>query len=330
MSPPAPLRVVIPGGSGQVGNILARHFYSRGDKVVVLSRRAMQAPWRVVLWDGVALGTWALELENADVVINVAGRSVNCRYNASNRREIMESRTVSTRIVGEAIDKAVHPPRVWMNASTATIYRHAFGRPMDEFAGELGGSEPDAPNAWRFSIEVAKRWEETFFSCKTLGTRKIALRSALTLSPDRGGIFDLLLRLVRFGVGGTAGSGEQFVSWIHHVDFVRAIDHLLARDEMDGVVNLAAPEPVPNREFMRTLRHAWGVKIGLPAIERMLKVGAIFLRTESELILKSRRVIPTRLVENGFRFQFPEWCRAAEDLVQHWRHGYSQQKTRRA
>jgi len=319
VTPRSPLRVVIPGGSGQVGNILARHFHSKGDEVLVLARKSLRVPWRVALWDGVNLGSWANQFENADVVINVAGRSVNCRYNAKNRREIMDSRTESTRIVGEAIRRAARPPRIWMNASTATIYRHAFDRPMDEFTGELGGHEPDAPNSWRFSIEVAKRWEETFFSISTPNTRRIALRSALTLSPDSGGIFDLLLRLVRFGFGGTASSGRQFVSWIHHLDFVHAVEHLIASDHMDGAVNLAAPEPLPNREFMRALRQAWGTPIGLPSTKWMLQLGAVLLRTETELMLKSRRVVSTRLQKDGFQFQFPDWPSAARDLVHDWR-----------
>jgi uncharacterized protein len=179
------------------------------------------APWRTVAWDGANLGDWVCELEKADVVINLTGRSVNCRYNDANRREILESRTNATRILGEAITRVAHPPSLQMNASTATIYRHALGRPMDEFTGKLGGNEPSAPSSWRFSIDVAKRWEETFFAASTPNTRKIALRSAMAKSPERGGIFDVLLRLVRFGLGGSARSGRQFVSWIHEVDFAR-------------------------------------------------------------------------------------------------------------
>ncbi len=319
MNPVRPLRIVLPGGSGQVGNILARHFCSNGHSVVVLSRRAFQAPWRVVAWDGVHLGSWVCELENADVVINLTGRSVNCRYNTANRREIIESRTRSTRVLSEAMGQVAQPPRLWMNASTATIYRHVLDRPMDEFAGELGGNEPNAPSSWRFSIDVAKRWEEAFFTSSTPNIRKIALRSAMTMSPDHGGIFDVLLHLVRFGLGGASGSGKQFVSWIHEVDYVRAIDHLIAREELDGCVNIASPGPLTNNEFMAALRHAWGRRIGLPAAEWMLEIGAVFLRTETELILKSRRVVPGRLLESGFQFRFPDWISAAQDLVQRWR-----------
>ena len=312
-------KIILPGGNGQVGTVLARHFHAQGDTVVVLARRASAAPWRIVLWDGANLGAWARELEGADLVVNLAGRSVNCRYNARNRTEIKESRVGTTNLLGEAISQLAKPPRVWMNASTATIYRHAMDRSMDEMTGEIGGNEPNAPSTWRFSIEVATGWEDAFFSTSLKNTRKVALRSAMTMSPDRGGIFDTLLNLVRFGLGGASGSGEQYVSWIHELDFVDAIEYLYEHGEIDGAVNVSSPNPLPNREFMRALRRAWGAPIGLPATKWMLEVGAIFLRTETELILKSRRVVPGRLTNSGFRFQFPEWAAAARNLVQRWR-----------
>jgi len=206
-----------------------------------------------------------------------------------------------------------------MNASTATIYRHALDRPMDEQTGEIGGNEPNAPAKWSFSIDVATSWETAFFDSVTPNTRKIALRSAVVMSPDRGGIFDKLLRLVRFGLGGTSASGMQFVSWIHDADFLGSIDYLIARDEINGVVNIASPNPLPNREFMKALREAWGSRIGLPAASWMLEIATLLLRSETELVLKSRRVIPGRLVEAGFQFQFPEWESAAQHLVSRWR-----------
>jgi len=312
-------QIVLAGGSGQVGTLLARHFHSIGHSVSVLSRRESISPWRVVHWDGMTLGDWITELDGADVVINLAGRSVNCRYNAANRREILESRTGPTRLIGEAIARLAIPPNLWINASTATIYRHALDRAMDESTGEIGGKEIDAPETWRFSIDVATSWERAFFASKTPATRKVALRSAIVLSPDRGGAFDLLLRLVRFGLGGAAGSGNQFVSWIHERDFVQAVEFLIAHEELDEAVNVASPGPLPNREFMRALRKAWGTGIRLPATEWMLAIGAFFLRTETELILKSRRVVSKRLVDAGFEFEFPAWPDAATDLVERWR-----------
>lgn len=313
------LRVALVGGSGHIGTLLARHFHQQRHEVCVLARTTFSGPWRVVAWNGVQLGDWVKTLDGADVVINLAGRSVDCRYSAANKAEILESRIRSTKILGQAIQTLSSPPSVWLNASTATIYRHAMDRPMDEETGELGGTEAGAPDTWRFSIEVAKRWEETFFATNTPNTRKVALRSAMTMSPDHGGVFDSLLRLVRFGMGGRMGSGQQYVSWIHEMDFVRAVEFLIAKKTIDGVVNVASPNPVTNEEFMKTLQQAWGIRIGLPATEQMLKIGAIFLRTETELILKSRRVVPARLLREGFTFEFPEWRAAAKALVTKWR-----------
>lgn len=312
-------RIVLAGGTGQVGTLLARHFHKQGHEVVVIARSVRPAPWRVIQWDGATLGDWTRELEGVNVLINLAGRSVNCRYNAGNRREIMESRVKSTLLLGQALTQLKDPPRLWMNASTATIYRHALDRAMDEDTGEIGGNEPDCPSSWRFSIDVATSWEEAFFSAVTPQTRKIALRSAVTLSPDRGGIFAELLWMVRFGAGGTAGSGDQFVSWIHGTDFIRAVEFLIDHEEIDGAVNVAAPSPLPNRDFMRALREAWGTWVGIPAPVPVLALAAVFLRTETELILKSRRVVPGRLLRAGFEFQFPKWPEAARDLVARWR-----------
>jgi uncharacterized protein (TIGR01777 family) len=299
------MKIVMPGGSGQVGRVLARAFVRDGHDVVVLSRRPSVQPWRVEAWDGATVGSWARALDGADVVINLAGRSVNCRYTAANRRDILESRVRSTQAVGEAIAQCACPPRVWLQASTATIYAHRYDAANDERSGKLGGEECDAPEAWRFSIDVARAWE----------TRKVLLRSAVTMSPDAGGPFDVLLALVRHGLGGPTGNGRQFVSWVHHEDVVRAVRWLIHHDEVEGVVNVASPEPLPNAEFMRVLRHAWGASIGLPARGWMLDLGAVLMRTETELVLKSRRVAPARLLDAGFEFHYPRWADAARNLV---------------
>jgi uncharacterized protein (TIGR01777 family) len=313
------MKIVIPGGSGQVGTVLARAFHHDGHDVIVLSRHPQGRPWRVVPWDGSTLDSWSKYFEGCDAVINLAGRSVNCRYTAANRQEILESRLRSTRVVGQAIAQATRPPRVWLQASTATIYSHRYDAPNDETSGLLGGQEPGAPTAWRFSIEVARAWERTFDQATTNRTRKIALRSAITMSPDVGGAFDALFGLVRHGFGGHAGDGRQFVSWIHYEDFVQAIRWLIDRDDISGIVNLAAPNPLPNADFMAILREASGARIGLPARHWMLEIGAAFLRTETELILKSRRVVPARLLDSGFTFKFPLWRDAAGDLIREWR-----------
>jgi len=221
---------------------------------------------------------------------------------------------LSTRVVGQAIAAAACKPRVWLQASTATIYAHRYDHPNDEYSGTLGGHEPDAPDTWRFSIDVARAWERTFEEAVVDGTRKVTLRSAMTLSPDAGGVFDTLLGLVRHGLGGSAGDGRQFMSWVHYEDFIAAVRWLIDRDDIEGAVNVAAPNPLPNAEFMQMLREACGVRLGLPAREWMLELGAVFMRTETELILKSRRVVPARLLEHGFKFKYPYWRDAALDL----------------
>jgi len=324
---PRPLRIVLPGGSGQVGRVLSRYFQERGHHVTVLTRLPYAETWQTVRWDGETFGPWTEYLEGSDVCINLAGRSVNCRYNAANRMAIYESRIRSTRLLGEVIGALADPPKVWLNASTATIYRHALHRPMDEVMGELGGNEMltarrRVPELWNFSIRVAKDWEAALFGAPTPRTRKVALRSAITLSPVPGNAFAVLLNLVRLGLGGAQGNGRQFVSWIHELDFARAVEFLIAREDMEGAVNVASPNPLPNREFMAELREAWGMPNGLPAPAPLIELAAVFLRTESELVLKSRRVVPRRLLEAGFEFEFPEWSEAAEDLVYHWRHRF--------
>jgi len=315
------MKIVIPGGTGQVGGLLARTFHSDGHQVVVLSRRPGTAPWRVVPWDAETLGPWTAEIDGADVVLNLAGRSVNCRYSAANRKAIKDSRVISSGAVGQAISQAARPPRLWLQASTATIYAHRYDAANDEATGILGGSEENAPDTWRFSIDVAKSWERAAEEIVLPRTRLVLVRSAMTMSPNRGGVFDALLGLVRRGLGGASGNGRQYVSWIHELDFIRSIYWLIDND-LAGPVNLTSPAPIPNAEFMRTLRKAWGSRFGLPASEWMLAIGALFLRTETELILKSRRVVPGRLIQSGFTFQFPTWAEAAVDLCRRWRDRY--------
>lgn len=307
------MKIVIPGGTGQVGTLLARHFHARGDEVIVLTRSPRTLPWRTIAWDGESLGEWVEELRGADALVNLAGRIVNCRYHARNRCDIWSSRSRSVRVLGHAIAALDRPPRVWLQASTATIYSHRFDAPNDD-DGILGGLETGVPETWRFSIDVARAWEGEFALCATPATRKVALRSALIMSPDRGGIFDYLHWLVRIGLGGTIGSGRQYVSWIHATDFIRAVEFLIANDSISGTINISAPNPVPNSEFMALLRTAVGRRVALPTYEWMLELGAIFLRTESELVLKSRRVIPSRLHAAGFSFHFPTWDEASREL----------------
>jgi len=307
-------RVVIPGGSGGLGQLLARHFHENGDHVTVLSRRPRPAPWAGIWWNGRDPAAWMDAIDGADIVINLAGRSVDCRYTPENRREIWNSRVDSTRALSRAIAAAARKPALWINASTATIYRHSLDRPMDETTGELGGAEPGVPLTWKFSTDVAKAWEGAFFDAPAPETRKIAIRSAIVMIPGAGWL-GKLSGLTRWGLAGTEGPGTQFMSWIHAADFTRAIEFLIARKDLDGPVNVCSPNPLPNREFLRLLRHAFGVRMAPPLPEWALRLGSVLLRTEAELILKSRRVVPGRLLEAGFRFAYPDWEMAAHDLA---------------
>ncbi|MFG2719076.1 epimerase [Streptomyces sp. NPDC048416] len=307
------MKIVIPGGTGQVGSVLDRALTAAGHDVVILTRRP-RGP-REVGWDGRTLGAWADAVDGSDVVINLAGRSVSCRYTEANLRDMMDSRVQSAHVVGEAIGAAARPPKLWLQMSTATVYAHRFDAANDEASGLVGGAEPDVPGHWAFSVEIAKAWEAAQEEARTPDTRKVALRSAMVMSPDREGVFDVLLKLARLGLGGPVAGGAQYVSWIHDRDFVRAVEFLVGRDDITGPVNLAAPAPLPQRAFMRALRAAWGVPLGLPATRWMAELGAFALRSDTELLLKSRRVVPGRLLDAGFAFEHPEWPKAAADLV---------------
>lgn len=308
------MKIVIPGGTGEIGRVLVEALRGRGDEVVVLSRGGAREPGTVA-WDGRTLGTWVNEIDGADAVINLAGRSVNCRYHKSNLTEMLASRIDSTRAVAQAIETASRPPRVWLQASTATLYAHRFDAPNDEATGIIGGHEPDVPGYWRFSIEIAEAWERELAQANTPGTRRVAMRMAIVMAPDRDGTFGILHRLTRLGLGGAIAGGAQYFSWIHDRDLVRAVTWLLDRDDIEGPVNLSAPEPLPQRAFMRELRAAAGVPIGLGGARWMLEIAAFLHRTDTELLLKSRRVVPARLLDAGFEFEFPTWPAAARDLV---------------
>lgn len=324
------LRIVLPGGSGHIGQVLARYLQERGHHVTVLTRAPYAANWLTVHWDAAHPGPWVDALEGADVCINLTGRSIDCRYTARNCRELYDSRIAPTQLLHEVFAGLSEPPRLWLNASTATIYRHALDRDMDEATGEIGGNEwlskrRRAPEKWNWTVRLARDWERAFLGAETPRTRKIALRTSLVMSPAPGSVFAVLSRLARTGLGGTQGNGRQYVSWIHESDFARAVEFLIEHEEFEGPVNLAAPHPLPNREFMRALREAWDMPNGLPAPAPLLAVGMFLQRSETELILKSRRVAPGKLLDAGFHFEFPAWPEAAQDLVRLWReeeHGF--------
>lgn len=309
------MKIVIPGGTGQVGTLLDRALTARGHEVVILTRTP-RGP-RELPWDGRTLDRWAEAIDGSDVVINLAGRSVSCRYTPANLQQMMDSRVDSACAVGQAVAAAARPPRVWLQMSTATIYAHRYDAANDETDGIIGGTEPDVPDYWSYSVRIAKNWEGAQEEAPTPHTRKVALRAAMVMSPDRGGIFNVLSRLTRLGLGGPVAGGRQYVSWIHEDDFVRAVDFLSADtdDNLTGPVNLAAPAPLPHRDFMRALRTAWRMPLGLPATRWMAELGAFALRSDTELLLKSRRVTPGRLLDTGFTFHHPTWPEAATDLA---------------
>lgn len=313
------MKVVIPGGTGQVGTILDRALTAQGHDVVLLTRSPTGE--RQVYWDGATLGDWAEQINGSDVVINLAGRSVSCRYTAANLEAMMSSRVESTRAVGEAIAAAARPPGLWMQMSTATIYAHRFDAANDEDGGVIGGAEPGVPGYWAYSVKIARDWEAAQEQAVTPAARKVALRSAMVMSPDRGGVFDVLSWLTRLGLGGPVAGGGQYVSWIHDRDFTRAIRFLIARDDLTGAVNLAAPGALPQRELMRELRSAWRMPVGLPATRWMAEIGAFAIRSDTELLLKSRRVASGRLIDAGFAFDYPQWRTAATDLASRRRQG---------
>ena len=312
------MKKIIPaGGSGFLGRTLAAHFLSLGHSVTNLTRspKPMVNGVRELQWDARTVGDWESELEGATAVINLTGRSVNCRYHAENRVLILESRVHSTRVIGEAIARCKTPPLIWLNASTATIYQHTFGPAWDE-AGNICGTREAKDE---FSVQVATEWEKALSEAPTPATRKVAMRAAMVLGNDKNSVFPMLCRLARFGLGGKMGDGRQFVSWIHQADFCRAVEWLIAHEELRGPVNICAPNPLGNAEMMKAFRDVVGMPLGLPAARWMLEVGAFALRTETELILKSRRVIPRLLVESGFTFHFPFLQDALKDLRLHRR-----------
>ncbi|MDA1050965.1 MAG: TIGR01777 family oxidoreductase [Planctomycetota bacterium] len=295
-------KIVLAGGSGFLGVVLGKWLSERGFEIVVLSRRATpRAEGRCIQWDGETLGEWANELEGAAALVNLAGRSVNCRYHARNRRQMMDSRILSTRVLGQAVVNCVTPPQTWLNSSTATIYKHTYG----DAYGEDGDIAATREAKDEFSIQVARAWEQEFARAACPDTRKIVLRSAIVLDAVSGTAYEVLRRLATCGLGGAMGGGKQFVSWIHAEDFCRSVTWLIEHPSAVGNYNIAAPNPVTNGDLMRMIRRAVRMPIGLPASRWMLEMGAILLRTETELIIKSRRVVPTRLIAEGFTFEFP-------------------------
>ena len=308
--------IIIPGGSGFLGRTLAKWFAPQGYRIVILSRNdtAIEGA-EVVLWDGKTLGEWTQQLEGATAVVNLAGRSVNCRYHPKNRAAMMASRVDSTLVLAQAIAACQEPPAVWLNSSTATIYRHRYDVANTESTGLYGPSKEAKDH---YSLEVAHAWENAFEEAyrdnDLAQTRGLVLRTAMVFGNEPGGVYQTMRDLVRRGLGGTMGHGRQFVSWLHGDDFCAIVEWLIKDDKKEGIYNLVAPHPLPNREMMATLRQVVGAKFGLPAARWMLELGALFLRTETELIVKSRRVEPERLLAEGYQFRFSGFSAAIKNL----------------
>jgi len=315
------MKIILTGGTGQVGKFLAEAFLAQNHEVVVISRSPVPSPWKTVQWDGLNLGDWAGEMDGVDVVLNLAGRSVNCRYNKENQRQILESRTNTTRLVGKAIEAAAAPPELWINASTATIYSHRYDSPNDDITGIHGLNDSNLPGIWKFSVRVADAWEGAMDESNLPSTRTIKARMSMVMGSGKGSVFDVFTGLALKGLGGSLGDGKQYVAWIHELDFLRAVEWMIKNKQLSGAINVCSPNPIPNHEFMSELRKAVGAKFGLPATKWMLEIGAFFLKTETELLLKSRRVVPQRLLDDGFTFQYPNWGEAAREIRERHKKG---------
>ena len=297
------LKIVIAGGSGFLGSELKKYYLDQGYEVIILGRNKKNA---CVVWDGESLGEWAKAINGSDVLINLSGRSVDCRYNEKNKQEIFNSRSRSTAILGLAVSKAEKPPKLWMNASTATIYAASQGERNDEEAGVIGEG---------FSVEVAKLWEKTFFEAEVPKcVRKICLRMTIILA-ESGPFVQVMKKIVKCRLGGKQGSGRQFFSWLHIKDFLEIVDWMIHNEKVEGIYNLASPNPEMNKDMMQCLRRACGVKIGLPAPEPLVHLGAFIMRTEAELPLKSRCVVPGRLLKEGYQFKYKKLDEALASLV---------------
>lgn len=300
-------KIVLAGGNGYLGQVLAKHYSSLTDDIIVLARKPKpkHGNIRTVVWDGKSEGTWAENLENADLLVNLCGKNVNCRYTSKNQKEIIDSRVGPTRLLNWVIERLENPPKVWINITSATIYRHAEDHAQDEASGEIGHG---------FSIDVCRRWEASFFETPTPRTRKVALRMGIVFG-NGDGAYPRLMNLVKFGLGGKQGNGQQYVSWIHEQDAALSTQWILTHEDIKGVVNCTAPNPVQNHEMMQKLRKAYGMGFGLPCPTWMLTLGAWLIGTETELILKSRWVVPAILEKSGFKFQYPTIDTATRDLV---------------
>lgn len=296
------MKIIIAGGNGFLGKSLELFFELQGHSVNILTRNPNEP--NNIFWDAQNLGSWKEALEDTDVLINMVGKSVDCRYTAKNKKEILESRINSTRVLQQAIDVCKNPPKTWLNASSATIYVHSENELMTETTGIIGDD---------FSMNICKEWEKEFFQTPSQSTRKVALRTSIVLG-NSGGAFPKLKLVTKLGLGGKQGNGRQRVSWIHIEDFCRAVDFIISNKKIQGSINITAPKPISNKEMMDLLRKKYHAPFALPSPKLLLEIASFFLRTETELLLKSRNVYPDRLIEYGFDFKYQDFEKAVQNL----------------
>lgn len=296
------MKIVIAGGTGFLGKALRKYFIEKGNEVLVLTRKPIEP--NQIHWDAINIGDWTKALEHTDVLINLTGKCVDCRYTEENKKAILDSRVQSTEVLQKAVNLCENPPKVWLNSSSGTIYVHTESQKMDEDEGIIGDD---------FSMNICKNWEKAFFQDESVPIRKVALRTAIVLGNEGGG-FPKMKTLSRLGLGGKQGNGQQMISWIHEKDFCRAVEFIIEHNSLTKKVNIATPNPLKNEDFMKRLRKSISMPIGINSPVFLLELAALFIRTESELILKSRNVYPKRLIENGFQFEFPTIEQAFADL----------------
>lgn len=300
-------KLILAAGTGFLGNVLTEHFKNKFEEIIILTRGKSQTKNQIkyVNWDAKSFSGWEKELEHADVLINLAGKSVDCKYTQKNKAEIIASRIDSTNILNKAILQCKNSPKHYINSSTATIYRHSEDKEMDEYSGEIGDD---------FSMNVAKEWEKTFYKVKTPKTLKTAIRTSIVIGKN-GGAFIPIKKLTQLGFGGKNGNGKQFVSWIHEKDFARAIEFIIEK-KLSGNINVVSQKPIRNEAFMKKLQKGIGIPFGLPISKSLLEFGAKIIQTEAELVLKSRNVVPKRLTESGFEFEYGDLDQAFESLLE--------------
>lgn len=303
---PAPNgRVVVAGGTGFLGRCLGRALVRSGYEVIALGRHEPARPvaGTFVRWDGRTLGSWVDTLEGAVAVVNLAGRSVDCRKSPEHQDEILRSRVDATRVLGEALERTAEPPSVWVQMSTA----HRYGDPPEVVCDE------DSSFGWGFAPFVGQAWEDAFHESLLPGVRRVVFRTSLVLGRE-GGALPILARLVRWGLGGAIGHGRQGISWIHERDLMRLFLQAITDPTVQGSYLATAPNPVSNRAFMRELRRVLRRPVGLPAATWMVRIGAPLIGTDAEIALYGRYCVSRRLAEGGFEFEFPELREALRDL----------------